>query len=107
MGLSVAVSPGPSLPSGLISVKVKNVGNDPASSANQKDVTVLGDTARQYQDAPLKDRAGLTTVTATFYGSAPSVTPMGTTTGWICTESETEAAVGEFQKGSATWVYVP
>lgn len=106
MGLSTMISPGPPLPSGCFNIKVKTTGTDPNGSTNQVDVTTLSDTDRVYADAPLKESTGSTTVTASFYGSAPAVDPMSVKTGWICIESETEAAVGEYQKGTATWVYV-
>jgi hypothetical protein len=110
MPLSSMPSPGPSLPSGCTNVKVKNVGADPTK--DKVDVTTLSDTARVYQDAPLVDKGAgaspsgvTTTVTASFYGAGPSVTPVSTKTGWICTEVETEYAVGEMVKGTATYVY--
>lgn len=109
--LSSMPSPGPSLPAGCTNVKVKNVGADPTSSSNKIDVTTLSDTQRVYADAPLVDEgtgsAGgvTTTVTCSFFGEAPEVTPVETTTGWICTEVETEYAVGEMVKGTATYVY--
>lgn len=112
MPLSSMPSPGPSLPSGCTNVKVKNVGADPTSSSNKVDVTTLSDTARVYQDAPLVDKgagaspSGVTaTVTCSFYGAGPSVTPVSQKTGWICTEVEAEYAVGEMVKGTATYVY--
>lgn len=111
MPLSSMPSPGPTLPSGCTNVKVKNVGADPTSSSNKMDVTVLSDTQRVYAEAPLVDEGTsasggvTTTVTCSFFGEAPEVTPVETTTGWICTEVETEYAVGEFVKGTATYVY--
>ena len=112
MPLSSMPSPGPSLPAGCTNVKVKNVGADPTSSSNKVDVTTLSDTARVYQDAPLVDNGAgaspsgvTTTVTCSFYGAGPSVTPISTTSGWICTEVETEYAVGEMVKGTATYVF--
>ena len=113
MPISGMPSPGPSLPSGCTNVKVKNVGADPNASTNKVDVTTLSDTERVYAAAPLNDPgpggAGgtTTTVTCSFIGTAPSVTPVSTKTGWICTEVETEYAVGEMVKGTATYVYKP
>lgn len=112
MPISGMPSPGPSLPSGCTNVKVKTTGADPNASNNKLDVTTLSDTARVYATAPLNDpgpasTSGVTTtVTCSFIGSGPSVTPITTTSGWICTEVETEYAVGEFVKGTATYVYV-
>jgi hypothetical protein len=105
---------GLTLPQGCTNVKVKNVAPDPTSSSAMVDVTTLADTARVYAAAPLIDggsganSSGLTaTVTCSFIGYSPSVTSTGTTTGWICTEVETEQAVGEYVKGTATYVYKP
>jgi hypothetical protein len=104
-------SVGPSLPSGCTNVKVKTTGADPNSSSNRVDVTTLSDTERVYAAAPLNDpgagaaSGSTTTVTCSFLGTAPTVTPVSTKTGWICTEVETEYAVGEMVKGTATYVY--
>jgi hypothetical protein len=102
---------GLSLPDGCTNVKVKSSAADPASSSNKVDVTTLADSARVYQDAPLvdvgagADESGVTqTVTATFFGNPPAVAAPGDT-GWVCTEVETEYAVGDMIKGTATYVY--
>ena len=113
MGISTMPSVGPTLPSGCTNVKVKTTGADPNASTNKVDVTTLSDTERVYSDAPLKDPGPggdggtTTTVTCSFIGTAPNVTPVSTKTGWICTEVETEYAVGEMVKGTATYVYKP
>lgn len=111
--LSTMPNPGPTLPDNCTNVKVQNVGPDLASSANRRDVTVLSDTERKYQAAPLVDvdplanGNGITQiVVAQFFGVAPEPDEPGAT-GWVCTEVETEYAVGEFVKGSATYKYVP
>jgi hypothetical protein len=110
MPLSTLPSVGPSLPAGCTNVKVKNTGADPSSSANKSDVTTLSDDERVYADAPLIDAGSgnTSTVTASFIlqGAAPTVTPMNVTSGWICTEVEVEYAVGEYAKGTATYVYI-
>lgn len=113
MPLSTMPSVGPSLPAGCTNVKVKTSAADPSSSNNKVDVTTLSDEARVYQDAPLVDAGSgaedgtTTTVTCSFFvdGSPPTVTPIETTSGWICTEVEVEYAVGDFVKGTATYVY--
>lgn len=109
--LSSLPSPGPSLPSGCTNVKVKTSAPDPSSTSNKIDVTTLEDDERVYQDAPLvdvgggADEEGITqTVTCSFFGEAPEPSPPGTT-GWVCTEVETEYAVGDMVKGTATYVY--
>jgi molybdopterin/thiamine biosynthesis adenylyltransferase len=111
MPLSGMPSVGPELPAGCTNVKVKSSAADPSSSSNKVDVTTLSDTARVYQDAPLVDvGAGATdgiteTVTASFFGAAPEVNDDPDATGWICSEVETEYAVGDMIKGTATYVY--
>lgn len=108
--LSSMPSPGPTLPANCTSVKVGSTAADPSSSSNKIDVTTLNDNARVYADAPLIDagagaEGGVTqTVTATFFGEAPAVSEPGAT-GWVCTEVETEWAVGDMIKGTATYVY--
>lgn len=109
--LSSMPNVGPSLPAGCTNVKVKTSAADPSSSNNKVDVTTLSDEARVYADAPLvdvgagADEEGVTqTVTASFFGQAPEPSPPGST-GWVCTEVETEWAVGDFVKGTATYVY--
>ena len=103
---------GLSLPAGATNVKIKSSAPDPSSSSNKSDVTVLTDTVRVYANAPLVDvgsggdAAGVTqTVSVSFFGSAPEVNTNTEATGWLCTEVETEYAVGEFVKGTATYVY--
>lgn len=112
--LSTMPSVGPSLPSGCTNVKVKTSAADPSASNNKVDVTTLSDTERVYADAPLidvgagADEGTTTTVTASFFvegGSAPTVTAANVTSGWICTEVEIEYAVGDFVKGTATYVF--
>lgn len=111
--LSSMPSPGPTLPNGCTNVKVTTTFPDPSSTSNNVDITVLSDTARQYTEAPVIDRgaggddqAVTTTVVAQFFGTAPEP-DAADATGWVCTEVETEYAVGEFVKGSATYVYKP
>lgn len=102
---------GLTLPAGATNVKVKTSAADPSSSSNKVDVTTLDDTERVYQDAPLVDAGsgatdGITqTVTCSFFGEAPAVNSNAEATGWICSEVETEYAVGDFIKGTATYVY--
>lgn len=109
--LSSLPSVGPSLPAGCTNVKVKASAADPSSSSNKVDITTLSDSERVYADAPLidvgggADETGVTqTVTCSFFGEAPEPSPPGST-GWVCTEVETEWAVGDMVKGTATYVY--
>lgn len=102
---------GLTLPAGCTNVKVKSSAADPTSSGNKIDVTTLSDSARVYADAPLVDAGsgadeGITqTVTAAFFGEAPAVNTDPAATGWLCTEVETEYAVGDMIKGTATYTY--
>lgn len=109
---------GLSLPAGCTNVKIKNSAADPSASNNKVDVTTLVDDQRQYASAPLIDAGsgadgGLTTtVTASFFVQAESVptvtpppTPPAVDVGWVCTEVEIEYAVGDFVKGTATYVF--
>lgn len=91
---------GPDLPEGCTNVKVST-----SASNNKVDVTTLSDTERMYEDAPLVDEGLKQTVTASFFGVAPAVNSDAQATGWICSEVETEYAVGDFVKGTATYVY--
>ena len=104
---------GLSLPAGCTNVKVKSSAADPSSGNNKVDVTTLDDTERMYADAPLVDAGaaaedGVTqTVTCSFFGTPPAVNTDPDATGWICTETEEEYAVGDMIKGTATFVYKP
>lgn len=109
--LSGLPAAGPSLPAGCTNVKVRTSAADPASSSNKVDVTTLSDNQRIYEDAPLidvgagADDDGVTqSVTCSFFGVAPEPDEPGST-GWVCTEVETEYAVGDMIKGTATYVY--
>ena len=109
--LSTMPTVGFSLPAGCTNVKVKSSAADPTSSGNKVDVTTLSDTERMYEAAPLIDAGsgadeGITqSVTCSFFGEAPAVNTDPAATGWICTEVETEYAVGDMIKGTATYTY--
>lgn len=109
--LSTMPDVGFTLPEGCTNVKVKSSAADPSSTSNKIDVTTLSDAARVYADAPLVDAGsgadeGVTqTVTCSFFGAAPAVNTDPAATGWICTEVETEYAVGDMIKGTATFTY--
>jgi hypothetical protein len=109
--LSTMPSVGPSLPAGCTNVKVRSVGPDPSGGNNKLDVTTLDDSERKYAAAPLidvgagGDEEGLTQeVVASFFGVAPEPDPAGSS-GWVCVSVETEYAVGEYVKGTATYRY--
>lgn len=111
MPLSSTPNVGFQLPGGCTSVKVKSSAANPTDSKNKIDVTTLDDAERVYEDAPLVDAgsgadAGVTQeVTASFFGLPPSVNTDPSATGWLCVEVETEYAVGDFIKGTATYRY--
>ena len=102
---------GLSLPDGCTNVKVKSSAADPSSGNNKIDITTLEDDQRVYADAPLVDAGaaaddGVTqTVTCSFFGTPPAVNTDPSATGWLCTETEEEYAVGDMIKGTATYVY--
>lgn len=105
------------LPSGLTNVKIAKSGQDPTSGSNRLDASTLDlavGSDRVYVDGLPDAGAGsvsgiTTTVTAQFFGTAPTA---GTTTtiqgiACKCTSVEVEYAVGELVKGTATYVSVP
>lgn len=102
---------GLTLPEGCTNVKVKSSAADPSSGNNKIDVTTLEDSQRVYEDAPLVDAGaaaddGVTqSVTCSFFGTPPAVNTDPDATGWLCTETEEEYAVGDMIKGTATYVY--
>lgn len=108
---SMPESLGPPTPSGCTSVKVTTSVPDVSSSSNNVDVTTLSDSQRVYAPAPVidpgagGDASGVTTtVVYSFFGTAPEPSAADAT-GWVCTDVETEYAVGEFVKGTATYTY--
>lgn len=100
---------GLTLPAGATNVKVKASAPDPTSQ--KVDVTTLSDDEKVYADPPLIDAGGgsndgiTETVSVSFFGTPPAVNTNPAATGWICTETEEEYAVGDFIKGTATYVY--
>ena len=109
--LSGVPSVGPTLPGDLISVTVSSASGE--ASVQKVDVTTLNDSSRQYAFPPLIDAGGNSgadsqTVTAEFYASGVSDVTVSSpgATGWVCTQVDYDYSVGEFIKGSATWVYV-
>jgi hypothetical protein len=113
MPLSSLPEVGFTLPAGATNVKVKSTAANPTDSKNKLDITTLEDAERVYADAPLVDAGtaadeGITQeVSVTFFGEAPAVNTNPEATGWLCVDSETEYAVGEMIKGTATYRYKP
>lgn len=102
------------LPDGLTNVKIKQVGQDPTSSGNRLDASTLDlaeGSNRVYVDGLPDPGAGAaaggitTTITAAFFGTAPTAGASYTIQGISCkcTEVEVEYAVGELVKGTATY----
>lgn len=108
MPLSSLPGGGPTLPGGAQKVSLKSM--DVAGTTQKVDVTVLADEERKYDCPPLKDDPA-TTPTASCSASGlledagPEVTPIATTTGWICEEAEISYEVGQYAKWSASWSY--
>ncbi len=111
MPLSSIPANGPTIPAGAKTVSIKNM--DTAAATPKEDVTVLGDTSRQYASPPLLD-AGTDTATKTCSVSGNlksnttlAVTAANVTTGWICESFEKNYEVGSYATFSAEWSYYP
>lgn len=100
---------GLSLPEGTTNVKFKNTAAD--TTSQKIDVTTLSDTQRVYAAPPLIDVGGgasggvTNQVVVSFFGIGPAVNTDPEASGWVCIERETEYAVGDVTKGTATYVY--
>lgn len=108
MPLSTIPSGGPSLPDGVQRVSIKEV--LVGATTEKEDVTVLGDTERQYAEPPLKEGTAATptkncSANGLLEDGPPAITPMSTSTGWICEESEVSYEVGKYATWSGTWNY--
>jgi len=100
--------------SGLTNIKRKSSRQDPTNTSNRIDASTLSLTTgskRVYVDG-LPDAGaaapsdGITeTVTVSFLSDSPP-TANTTYSGYKCTEVETEYAVGELVKGTATFVKI-
>ena len=104
-------------------VKISTQSNEGGGGggANKVDVSHLGlahGSERLFADAPLIDPntpaededGNTTTITVTYYGAAQYPVGGETTIAGIsvkCTQSEVEYAVGEYVKGTATFVSTP
>lgn len=111
MPLSTIPGAGPTIPSGATSVSIKDI--EVAAATPKEDVTVLGDTSRQYASPPLVE-AGKATATATCSASGKlksdttlAITSAATTTGWICESFEKSYEVGKYATWSAEWSFYP
>lgn len=110
MPLSSLPNTGPSIPLGAKTVTVKDV--DVTASAAKEDVSDLSSTEREYA-APVLVEGGSGAATKTcsasgiLKGTAPEPTPIATTTGWVCEETEVTYEVGKYATWSASWSYYP
>lgn len=111
MPLSTTPAGGPTIPVGAKSVSIKNI--ETAGATAKEDVTVLGDSSRQYAAPPLVE-GGTNTATATCSVSGLlkstttlAITAAATTTGWICESYEKSYEVGKYASFSAEFSYYP
>lgn len=110
MPLSSLPNGGPTIPAGAKTVTIKDV--DVAASVAQEDVSDLASTEREYAE-PVLVESGENAATATcsasgnLKASPPLPTPIGTTTGWICEETEVVYEVGKYATWSASWSFYP
>lgn len=111
MPLSTSPGTGPTIPAGAKTVSIKNI--ETAGATAKEDVTVLGDTTRQYAAPPLVE-GGTNTATATCSVSgllksntALAITAAATTTGWICESYEKSHEVGKYATFSAEFSFYP
>lgn len=111
MPISTLTSPGPTIPSGAKSISVKDIETTGATA--KEDVTILGDSTRQYASAPLVEGGTATaTKTVSVSGNLKSdttlaITSAATTTGWICESYEKNYEVGKYATWSAEFSYYP
>lgn len=111
MPLSTSPGTGPTIPAGAKTVSIKNI--ETAGATAKEDVTVLGDTSRQYAAPPLVE-GGTATATATCSVSGLlksnttlTITAAATTTGWICESYEKSYEVGKYASFSAEFSFYP
>lgn len=111
MPLSTIPASGPTIPAGAQKVSLKQI--DTSSTTKNVDVTVLGDTQRQYASPPLKDGGADTpTATCSASGLMKSSTTLATsasnvTSGWILEDYEKVYEAGKYATWSANWSYLP
>jgi hypothetical protein len=111
MPISTLTSPGPTIPSGAKTISFKDI--ETAGATPKEDVTVLGDSTRQYAAPPLIDGGTkVATKTCSVSGNLKSdttlaITAAATTTGWICESYEKSYEVGKYATWSAEFSYYP
>lgn len=111
MPISTLTSPGPTIPSGAKTISFKDI--ETAGATPKEDVTVLGDSTRQYAAPPLIEGGTKTaTKTCSVSGNLKSdttlaITAAATTTGWICESYEKSYEVGKYATWSAEFSFYP
>jgi len=111
MPISTLTSPGPTIPSGAKTISLKDI--ETAGATPKEDVTVLGDSTRQYAAPPLIEGGTKTaTKTCSVSGNLKSdttlaITAAATTTGWICESYEKSYEVGKYATWSAEFSFYP
>ena len=111
MPISTLTSPGPTIPSGAKTISLKDI--ETAGATAKEDVTILGDSTRQYAAPPLIDGGtNVATKTVSVSGNLKSdttlaITSAATTTGWICESYEKSYEVGKYATWSVEFSYYP
>jgi len=111
MPISTVNSTGPGIPSGAKTISIKDI--ETAGATAKEDVTVLGDSTRQYAAAPLVEGGTSTaTKTCSVSGNLKSdttlaITAANVTTGWICESFEKSYEVGKYATFSVEFSYYP
>jgi hypothetical protein len=111
MPISTLTSPGPTIPSGAKTISFKDI--ETAGATPKEDVTVLGDSTRQYASPPLVDGGTkVATKTCSVSGNLKSdtelvITAAATTTLWICESYEKVYEVGKYATYSVEFSYYP
>jgi hypothetical protein len=111
MPISTAIATGPTIPSGAKTISLKDI--ETAGATAKEDVTVLGDSTRQYA-APALIGGGTKTATRTCSVSGNlksdttlAITAANVTTGWICESYEKSYEVGKYATYSVEFSFYP
>jgi hypothetical protein len=111
MPISTAIATGPTIPSGAKTISLKDI--ETAGATAKEDVTVLGDSTRQYAAPPLVEGGTNTaTKTCSVSGNLKSdttlaITAANVTTGWICESYEKSYEVGKYATYSVEFSFYP
>lgn len=111
MPISTLTSPGPTIPSGAKTISLKDI--ETAGATAKEDVTVLGDSTRQYAAPPLIEGGTNTaTKTCSVTGNLKSdttlaITAANVTTGWICESYEKSYEVGKYATYAVEFSFYP